>query len=207
MISGPSSVASAQPSVWVPIIRSWALTRGYALHPGTSCVASFTGSSRCWHGLRCAAGARRTSSTNTEEPPDQPRQGVGHPHHRGVWVPIIRSWALTRGFALHPGTRNRYEIRYTRTQQRPPSRQVNDHGRVSGTHKAVAEPGEFAMDAAISPSRILSCEAQCELAKLRRGRRPARRSMWLGPVPDDAAPMPTQQRVGGDQPPDSARSL
>ena len=32
-----------------------------------------------------------------------------------LWVPIIRSWALTRGFALHPGTRNRYEIRYTRT--------------------------------------------------------------------------------------------
>ena len=25
-------------------------------------------------------------------------------------------------------------IRYTRTQHRPPSRQVNDHGRVSGTH-------------------------------------------------------------------------
>ena len=43
-------------------------------------------------------------------------------------MPIIRSWALTRGFALHPGTRNRYEIRYTRTQHRPPSRQVNDHG-------------------------------------------------------------------------------
>ena len=40
--------------------------------------------------------------------------------HRSVWVPIIRSWALTRGFALHPGTRNRYEIRYTRTQHRPP---------------------------------------------------------------------------------------
>ena len=50
-------------------------------------------------------------------------------------VPIIRSWALTRGFALHPGTRNRYEIRDTRTQHRPASRQVNDHGRVSGTHK------------------------------------------------------------------------
>ena len=33
---------------------------------------------------------------------------------------IIRSWALTRGYALHPGTRNRYEIRYTRTQHRPP---------------------------------------------------------------------------------------
>ena len=52
---------------------------------------------------------------------------------RRVWVPIIRSWALTRGFALHPGTSNRYEIRYTRTQHRPASRQVNDHGRVSGT--------------------------------------------------------------------------
>ena len=49
-------------------------------------------------------------------------------------MPIIRSWALTRGFALHPGTRNRYEIRYTRTQHRPPSLQANDHDRVSGTH-------------------------------------------------------------------------
>ena len=39
-----------------------------------------------------------------------------------------------QGFALHPGTRNRYEIRDTRPQHRPPSRQVNDHGRVSGTH-------------------------------------------------------------------------
>ena len=38
-------------------------------------------------------------------------------HLAMVWVPIIRSWALTRGFALHPGTRNRYEIRYTRTHQ------------------------------------------------------------------------------------------
>ena len=51
-----------------------------------------------------------------------------------LWVPMIRSWALTRDYALHPGTRNRYEIRDTRTQHRPPSRQVNDHGRVSGTH-------------------------------------------------------------------------
>ena len=54
-----------------------------------------------------------------------------HHHHfpsGHTWVPIIRSWALTRGFALHPGTRNRYKIRYTRTQHRPPSRQANDHG-------------------------------------------------------------------------------
>ena len=61
-----------------------------------------------------------------------------------VWVPIIRSWALTRGFALHPGTRNRYEIRYTRTQHRPPSRQVNDHGRVSGTHMVQGPLAKFA---------------------------------------------------------------
>ena len=67
-----------------------------------------------------------------------------HRHHfpsGHTWVPIIRSWALTRGFALHPGTRNRYEIRYTRTQHRPASRQVNDHGRVSGTHSFALHPG------------------------------------------------------------------
>ena len=33
--------------------------------------------------------------------------------------------------------RNRYKIRYTRTQHRPASRQVNDHGRVSGTHRVL----------------------------------------------------------------------
>ena len=34
--------------------------------------------------------------------------------------------------------RNRYKIRYARTQHRPASRQVSDHGRVSGTHRLVA---------------------------------------------------------------------
>ena len=63
------------------------------------------------------------------------KRRLAHPQIPGLWVPIIRSWALTRGFALDPGTRNRYEIRCTRTQHRPPSRQVNDHGRVSGTHR------------------------------------------------------------------------
>ena len=52
-------------------------------------------------------------------------------------MPIIRSWALTTGYALHPGTRNRYKTRYTTNQHRPASRQVNDHGRVSGTHRAL----------------------------------------------------------------------
>ena len=63
-----------------------------------------------------------------------PRHWREGPNSLTLWVPIIRSWALTRGFALHPGTRNRYEIRYTRTQHRSASRQVNDHGRVSGIH-------------------------------------------------------------------------
>ena len=35
-----------------------------------------------------------------------------------------------------------------------------------GRSEAVAEPGKFAVDAAVSPSRILSCEAQCESANL-----------------------------------------
>ena len=34
-------------------------------------------------------------------------------------------------------TKQRYMMRYTRTQHRPASRQVNDHDRVSGTHRPV----------------------------------------------------------------------
>ena len=76
-----------------------------------------------------------------------------------VWVPIIRSWALTRGFALHPGTRNRYKIRYTRTQHRPASRQVNDHGQVSGTHRASPDSGAPAASAALSTPSASSAPA------------------------------------------------
>ena len=36
-----------------------------------------------------------------------------------------------------------------------------------GRSEAVAEPGKFAVDAAVSPGQILGCEAQCEPAKLR----------------------------------------
>ena len=35
--------------------------------------------------------------------------------------------------------RNRYKIRYTTNQHRPPSRHVNDHDRVSGTHRVEAD--------------------------------------------------------------------
>ena len=38
---------------------------------------------------------------------------------RACGCPLLGRGALTRGFALHPGTRNRYEIRDTRTQHRP----------------------------------------------------------------------------------------
>ena len=55
------------------------------------------------------------------------------------WVPTIRSWTLTRRFALHPGTRNRYKIRYTRNQDRLASLQVNDHGRVPAPTAEVAD--------------------------------------------------------------------
>ena len=118
--------------LWVPIIRSWALTRGFALHPGTSCVASFTGSSRCWHGLRCVAGARRTSSTNTEELPDQPRQGFGHPHallrryYLLFFIDITNREVLYGGITTNPtgawttqAARNlfvRYPNRFTHTR-------------------------------------------------------------------------------------------
>ena len=80
-----------------------------------------------------------------------PRRAICHGR---LWVPIIRSWALTRGFALHPGTRNRYEIRYTKTQHQPPARQVNDHGRVSGTHRdphADLQPRTRAPAASVEP--------------------------------------------------------
>ena len=45
--------------------------------------------------------------------------------------------------------RNRYKIRYTRTQHRPASRQVNYHGRVSGTHRLAGETVEVAVDAGL----------------------------------------------------------
>ena len=77
--------------------------------------------------------------THHEPMPAPDRRGSGI---SSLWVPIIRSSALTRGFALHPGTRNRYMMRYTRTQHRPASRHVNDHGRVShGTHRHVNDHG------------------------------------------------------------------
>ena len=137
---GPFDAFDEIVGVWVPIIRSWALTRGFALHPGT----------RNRYKIRY---------TRTQHRPPS-RHVNGHDGVSGtLWVPIIRSWALTRGFALHPGTRNRYEIRYTRTQHRPASRHVNDHGRVSGTHKLAAGRGKAV---ATAPSRARSSSASAD---------------------------------------------
>ena len=104
-----------------------------------------------------------------------------HHHHfpsGHTWVPIIRSWALTRGFALHPGTRNRYEIRYTRTQHRPPSRQANDHGRVSGTHR-VSSPraGRQSPSCADPSADTCICRSQASLP-LRNVARDAQVTPW-----------------------------
>ena len=71
---------------------------------------------------------------------------------RSIWRRSTASWwrntMISRSFERPERTvsqasdaRNRYKIRYTRTQHRPASRQVNDHGRVSGTHTLTAAPG------------------------------------------------------------------
>ena len=71
---------------------------------------------------------------------------------------------LTRGFALHRGTRNRYMIRYTRTQHRPASRHVNDHGRVSGTHRPRARisASRLSPETNSNPTRAINSPSRCE---------------------------------------------
>ena len=65
---------------------------------------------------------------------------------RSTWRRSTPSWwrntMISRSFERPDRTvsrasdaRNRYKIPYTTNQHRPASRQVNDHGRVSGTHK------------------------------------------------------------------------
>ena len=116
-----------------------------------------------------------------------------------LWVPIIRSWALTRGFALHPGTRNRYEIRYTRTQHRPPSRQVNDHGRVSGTHTHPRHPWRH-----LCGARWPQAVRSEELAPLR-SRRGAAAVSTVWPSGTTGSPPRRQRCPAAAAPPRSAR--
>ena len=64
---------------------------------------------------------------------------------RSIWRRSTASWwrntMISRSLERPERTvsrasdaRNRYKIRYARTQDRPASRHINDHGRVSGTH-------------------------------------------------------------------------
>ena len=64
-----------------------------------------------WFGISPARRPRRTYLHHWHST-DRADDLLHHHHFPSghTWVPIIRSWALTRGFSLHPGTRNRYEI-------------------------------------------------------------------------------------------------
>ncbi len=62
----------------------------------------------------------------------------------------------------------------------------------------VSEPGELALDAAVSPSRVVPCQPDNELTQLAVDARAAR-SVRVGPVPGDQAPVPGQERGGGDE--------
>ena len=123
-----------------------------------------------------------------------------HRHHfpsGHTWVPIIRSWALTGGFALHPGTRNRYEIRCTRTQHRPASRQVNDRGRVSGTHTAccTAATTDRSWPTRTGPCLVLSRQPGSHGGEPTRssGRRPC--CAGTGGEPPDTGPNSRERRA------------
>ena len=70
-----------------------------------------------------------------------------------------------------------------------------------GLGDRVAEPGEFALDAAVSPGRVLVGESNDQLTQLGAGRWPTDASGWrLGPVFGDSLAVPSQQRLGRDDP-------
>ena len=48
---------------------------------------------------------------------------------------IITALSVRTGVDYTIHVIHRYVMRYTRTQHRPASRQVNNHGRISGTHR------------------------------------------------------------------------
>ena len=92
--------------------------------------------------------------------------------------------------------RNRYKIRYTTNQHRPTSRQVNDHGRVSGTHTlslwlAATSVAELTAAAATSPHSSRRCSpAPAPQRNLTRGPTLTRRrdAGWIpAPTPRNLA--------------------
>src|SRR6476469_7209781 len=62
----------------------------------------------------------------------------------------------------------------------------------------VSEAGELALDAAVSPARVLPCQAGDELAEFAVDAR-APRPVRVGPFLGDQAPVPGQEGGGGDE--------
>ena len=62
----------------------------------------------------------------------------------------------------------------------------------------VSEPGELALDAAVSPARVLPCQADDELAQLAVDARAAR-PVRVGPFLGDQASVPGKEGCGGDE--------
>ena len=70
-----------------------------------------------------------------------------------------------------------------------------------GLGDLVAEASEFAVDASVSPGRVLVGEAHDQLTQLCAGGWPTGGSGWrLGPVFGDSSAVPSQQRLGRDDP-------
>jgi len=67
-----------------------------------------------------------------------------------------------------------------------------------GRCEAVAEPGEFAVDASVAPVGVLSSEADDELFSVTHGAGPARSPLRIDPSGRGQPTVPRQQRVGGD---------
>ncbi len=60
----------------------------------------------------------------------------------------------------------------------------------------MSQPDQFALDTAMAPGRILLRHAQHQVTDLVTEGRPAG-LVWIGPLPDDQATVPGQQRTRG----------
>jgi hypothetical protein len=68
-----------------------------------------------------------------------------------------------------------------------------------GCRDSHAKPLEFALDALITPARILAGQADDQLLDVGIQLRPARCKMRIGPGTCDQPPVPAQQRLGLDE--------
>ena len=119
--------------LWVPKIWSYALTRHDALACWEPMCRILYGCSPRWQAWRCVRDALRTLRSSCCATNSQSCGGrtTGQPS-------LTRTGPFERPDRTAnraSDARNRYKIRYTRTQHRPASRQVNAHGRVFGTHR------------------------------------------------------------------------